>query len=153
MLNWFGDVRKDGRVHMGTDIHTRPQLEFSVRAGISGQATYYGEGEPSGGRVTITDIPGFRGVTVQYLHVTAPWEEGQTVEVNSNTVIGEARMQGNSTSHHLHMEVLVNGVHQNPMEYIQHSPSTLFGFSDPLTGIEYYIYVPRSVEKGGSRWF
>jgi RHS repeat-associated protein len=143
MLNWFGADRGGGRIHEGIDIHTRPQAPFAVIAGTGGRATYYTEGELSGGRVVVDEIPGHPNITVEHMHVESSREHGEIFNVDENTVIGTADEIGNATSPHDHLQVNVGGEPQDPMGYLVYPLGTQFNYTHPSESwLSFHVYVP-----------
>lgn len=142
--NEFGAPRDGGkRSHEGIDIHTRPQKSFPVIAGTSGRATYYTEGELSGGRVVIDEIPGYPNITVEHMHIESSREHGETFDVNPNTVVGTANDIGNASSPHDHLQVNVNGAPQDPMSYLVFPLSTRYNYTHPSEErLSFHVYVP-----------
>lgn len=77
------------------------------------QGSYYGG---SGyGNYVVVDHGG--GVTTLYAHLsTVSVSKGQTV--SQGTVLGITGSTGASTGPHLHYEVRINGVYQDPLNYL-----------------------------------
>lgn len=107
--------------HKGVDI-CNVRFDSSVFATKSGkvilassprQGSYYGG---SGyGNYVVVDHGG--GVTTLYAHLsTVSVSKGQTV--SQGTVLGITGSTGASTGPHLHYEVRINGVYQDPLNYL-----------------------------------
>src|SRR5690606_21660856 len=101
-----------GRMHYGLDI-AAPQ-GTPVRAAAAGVVTFAGWAG-SYGRMVSIDHGG--GVQTRYAHHSAILvKEGESVR--QGQVIARVGSTGQSTGPHLHFEVLINGEHQNPEDWL-----------------------------------
>ena len=103
---------RSGRMHTGIDIaanHGAP-----VVAGEAGRVT---SAAYQGGYGLMVQIDHGGGVVTRYAHLSsAAVKSGQQVE--RGQLIGRVGSTGNSTGPHLHFEVLFNGQHKNPVNYL-----------------------------------
>ncbi len=108
--------RRWGRGHAGIDIGAAKGT--AIKAAASGTVTYsqYGYNGGYGNYLIITHG---NGVQTVYGHCNTliaktgqKVSQGQTIATVGNT--------GNSTGNHLHFEVRVNGVTQNPLNYVSY---------------------------------
>lgn len=103
-----------GRSHKGIDIGA-PQ-GTTIYAAASGTVTYaqYGYGGGYGNHLIISHG---NGITTLYGHCTSLLvSEGQYV--TQGQAIATVGSTGSSTGNHLHLEIRVNGVAQNPQNYL-----------------------------------
>ena len=103
-----------GRSHKGIDIGA-PQ-GTTIYAAASGTVTFaqYGYGGGYGNHLIISHG---NGVTTLYGHCTSLLvSEGQSV--TQGQAIATVGSTGSSTGNHLHLEIRVNGVAQNPQNYL-----------------------------------
>lgn len=101
-----------GSLHRGIDIGVR---YGSVYAADGGKVIFTGNRGDGYGNVVKIDHGGGRVTMYAHLstiHVSAGQTvyQGQTIAISGNT--------GNTTGPHLHFEVHINGVPQNPMKYL-----------------------------------
>ena len=98
--------------HTGLDIATSTGTPISAAAG--GVVTYSGTRGTYGKLIIISHG---NGIETYYAHCNALYAEvGQTVAAGE--VIAEVGSTGKSTGPHLHLEIRVNGVAQNPQNYL-----------------------------------
>lgn len=104
--------RRSSGTHTGLDIAT--SLGTPIGAAAAGTVSYAGW-KGSYGNLVVIDHG--NGVQTYYAHCSAiyvsagtPVAQGQTISAVGST--------GNSTGPHLHLEVRVNGVCQNPQNYV-----------------------------------
>ncbi|MGN1230503.1 MAG: peptidoglycan DD-metalloendopeptidase family protein [Anaerotignum sp.] len=103
----------DGRKHYGMDISTRSQILpiSATAAGTVTTATYH----PEFGYYVVIDH--YNGFTTLYAHCTE-----LTVNVGDKVkrgdIIGTTGTTGMSTGIHCHYEIQLNGVYQNPRDYL-----------------------------------
>lgn len=101
-----------GRMHTGLDISNRPGTP--VWAPARGTVTFSGRDGAYGICITIDHG---NNIVTRYAHLQKSLvKEGQYVQ--RGDVIGALGSTGRSTGPHLHYEVLVGGVHVNPLRYI-----------------------------------
>ena len=103
-----------GRSHKGTDIGA-PQ-GTPIYAAASGTVIYsqYGYGGGYGNHVIISHG---NGVTTLYGHCTELYvDEGEYV--SQGELIASVGSTGESTGNHLHLEIRVNGIAQDPQNYL-----------------------------------
>ena len=99
--------------HYGIDIASR--LEEGIRAIGSGVVVYSGK---QAGYGNLIEIAHGNGYTTRYAHHKHAFvKKGMTVK--KNDVIALIGNEGNSTGPHLHLEVLHNNRHINPLEFIK----------------------------------
>ncbi len=99
-------------VHTGLDIAASTGTPISATA--SGTVTYAGVKGAYGNFIVISHE---NGVQTYYAHCSSiNVSVGQ--KVNQGDMIGRVGSTGNSTGPHLHLEVRVNGVAQNPQNYV-----------------------------------
>lgn len=103
---------RGGNIHKGLDISA--PYGTPIYAGASG--TVVSSGWYTGyGKQILIDHGG--GVVTRYAHCSSlAVSAGE--KVIQGQYIGAIGSTGNSTGNHLHFEVLVNGMHQNPVNYI-----------------------------------
>ena len=101
-----------GRSHTGLDIGASKGTK--IKAAAAGTVTKSGT---SGGYGQIVVISHGNGVETYYAHCSALYVKvGQ--KVSQGQVIAAVGSTGNSTGPHLHLEIRVNGVAQNPLNYL-----------------------------------
>lgn len=103
----------DGRKHMGMDISTRSQIIpiYATAAGTVTTATYH----PEFGYYVVIDH--YNGFTTLYAHCTELTVSAGD-KVKRGDVIGTTGTTGMSTGIHCHYEIQLNGVYQNPRDYL-----------------------------------
>lgn len=101
----------DGRVHKGIDIAT--SLNHPVQATADGQieATNYEPGY--GNYLKIDHGYGFKTLYAHNTKINCSVGD----KVKKGTVVAFAGSTGKSTGVHVHYEVILNGIHQNPRDY------------------------------------
>ena len=98
--------------HKGLDISARTGTPIVAPA--RGTVSFAG---PDGAYGNTIQIRHGAGISTRYAHMQRfVVKEGQTVR--RGTIIGYVGNTGRSTGPHLHYEVILNGVHVNPMRYI-----------------------------------
>ena len=104
--------RRSRGIHTGLDIATSKGTPIVAAAG--GKVTFAG---PKGSYGNLVVVDHGNGVQTYYAHCSAIYvSAGQTVSQGQKiSAIGST---GNSTGPHLHLEVRVDGVCQNPQNYI-----------------------------------
>lgn len=104
-----------GRLHSGIDIGAPNGTAIVAAAG--GTVTYAGySGNGYGNHFIITHG---NGVQTLYAHCTDLYvTAGQTV--SQGQLVATVGSTGNSTGNHLHFEVRINGVAQNPQNYVSY---------------------------------
>ncbi len=113
----FGYDAWRGGNHYGIDVGDAGIGGCNIYAAQGGTViTAYGDGGYHGGFGNYVIIDHGNGVSTLYAHCSGVTVyEGQTV--NKGDVIGYVGSTGWSTGNHLHFEVRVNGVSQNPLNY------------------------------------
>jgi len=105
-LNPFTNARQ---LHLGIDIALPTGTE--IVAAHAGEVTFAGN---SGGYGLLVIIDDGNGIVTKYAHAdTLLVSQGQ--EVAMGDPIATVGSTGDSTGPHLHFEVLINGVHRNPI--------------------------------------
>ena len=101
-----------GRAHTGLDVAAATGTKiYAAASGTVTNASY------SGGYGNLIIIDHGNGVETYYGHCSKIYAKvGDTVETGD--LIGLVGSTGNSTGPHLHFEVRINGVAQNPQKYI-----------------------------------
>lgn len=107
----FGE-RRWGYIHKGLDIANN--VGTNIHATASGVVIYAGWHGSYGRKIII--LHGFGYATV-YAHLSRMYVNVGD-EVTKDDVIGAMGDTGNSTGSHLHYEVLVNGIPNNPMDFL-----------------------------------
>ena len=103
---------RNGGYHSGLDIATASGTPIYATA--SGTVTYAGW---QGGYGNLVIISHGNGVETYYAHCSKIYvSKGDTVETGD--LISAVGSTGNSTGPHLHREVRINGVAQNPQNYL-----------------------------------
>lgn len=111
LTSGFGVRRRDN--HKGLDIAN--SMETPIRAAAAGTVTYAQYN--SGGYGNLVIISHGNGVQTYYGHCSKLYvTQGQTV--SQGEVISAMGSTGISTGSHLHWEVRINGVAQNPRNYL-----------------------------------
>lgn len=111
LTSGFGVRRRDN--HKGLDIAN--SMGTPIRAAAAGTVTYAQYN--SGGYGNLVIISHGNGVQTYYGHCSKLYvTQGQTV--SQGEVISEMGSTGISTGSHLHWEVRINGVAQNPRNYL-----------------------------------
>lgn len=105
-----------GRMHKGIDIaRTDRSTSPPILAAKEGVIESVGTAGGYGNRIIIDHGEGMKTL---YAHLSQiDVEVGQEVERYEQ--IGIMGTTGNSTGIHLHLEVIINGSHQNPMQYLE----------------------------------
>ncbi len=99
-------------LHRGLDISNR--IGMPIRAPARGTVTFVGT---EGGYGSVVILDHGNNITTRYAHLSkVSVKVGQYVQ--RGEVIAALGNSGRSTGPHLHYEVLVNGVHVNPLRYI-----------------------------------
>ena len=102
--------------HKGVDI-CNVGFTSSVFAVKSGKVLLTNTSGYGGGYGNYVVIDHGGGVTTLYAHMSVvKVSEGQMV--SQGTVLGITGSTGNSTGPHLHYEVMIDGVNQNPLDYL-----------------------------------
>lgn len=102
-----------GRSHTGIDIGAPKGTP--IYAAASGTVTYSGNKNDGYGNYII--LSNGNGVTTYYAHCSELLvSKGETVQ--QGQLIAKVGSTGNSTGNHLHFEIRVNGVAQNPQNYV-----------------------------------
>ncbi len=105
--------RRSSGTHKGLDIATNSGT--SIGAAASGTVTYAGWNSTGYGNLVIIDHG--NGVQTAYAHCSAIYVSvGQSVSTGQS--ISAVGSTGNSTGPHLHFEVRINGICQNPQNYV-----------------------------------
>jgi murein DD-endopeptidase MepM/ murein hydrolase activator NlpD len=107
----FGE-RRGSHIHQGLDIANRTGTPVNTTA--SGVVLFAGWHGGFGNKVIV--YHGFDYTTV-YAHLSKIYVSVGD-EVSQGDVIGTVGSTGYSTGPHLHYEVIVNGVHKNPMDFL-----------------------------------
>ena len=100
-------------LHTGLDIAANTGT--SIKAAASGVVTYSGTSTTGYGKYIV--ISHGDGIQTYYCHCSALYVEAGD-EVAQGEVIAAVGSTGNSTGPHLHLEIRVNGVCQNPQNYL-----------------------------------
>ena len=104
--------RRSSGIHKGLDIATSSGTPIGAAAG--GTVTFSGW---SGGYGNFIIIDHGNGIQTAYAHCSALYvSAGQYV--NQGQSIAAVGSTGNSTGPHLHLEIRINGVCQNPQNYL-----------------------------------
>lgn len=103
----------DGRVHKGVDLSTRSQIVpiYATAAGTVVEAAYH---DDFGYYVKIDHGNGF---TTLYAHNSENLVQVGD-KVKKGDVIGMTGSTGMSTGIHCHYEIQLNGIYQNPQDYV-----------------------------------
>lgn len=111
----FGPRPELGGFHYGVDI--APPCEAPIWAGSAGTVAFAG---PSSGYGNLIEISHPGGVSTRYGHM---YTNGVLVKVgdvvSAGQQIGRVGSAGRSTGCHLHFEVKVDGVQQDPVQYLR----------------------------------
>ncbi len=108
----FGE-RRWGHIHKGLDIANN--VGTNIHTSASGVVIYAGWHGSYGKKIII--YHGF-GYTTVYAHLSRI-DVNVGDEVTKDDIIGAMGDTGNSTGSHLHFEILVDGIPQNPQDYLQ----------------------------------
>jgi len=115
--SFFGE-RRWGHIHKGLDIAN--DIGTKIHATASGVVIYAGWHGSYGRKIIIYHGPGLYDAkySTVYAHLSKIYVKvGE--EVTKGDIIGTMGNTGNSTGPHLHYEVLVNGVPENPMDFFK----------------------------------
>ena len=129
-------IHGDKRFHFGIDIALPTGTE--ILAGFDGTVTRVGYDEDGWGNFVVIDNGA--GVQALYAHChTVVVSQGQGI--SEGDVIATVGTTGSSTGPHLHMEVIRNGRHLNPLFFVVtgEEASIQFGNARPLTPEEFAI--------------
>ncbi|MCY6485287.1 peptidoglycan DD-metalloendopeptidase family protein [Clostridium aestuarii] len=107
--------RRWGRIHKGIDIAANKGTP--IKAAYDGTISYAGWIEGYG---KVVKINHGNGLETLYAHCSAiKVKKGQNVK--KGELIGNVGSTGHSTGPHVHFEVRINGIAQNPVSYIKNS--------------------------------
>lgn len=110
-----GYGKRWGKMHKGVDIAA--PIGTTVIATLNGEVTYAGWQEGYG---KVIKIKHEKEIETVYGHLSViNVVKGQTVKKGEK--IGEVGSTGNSTGPHIHFEIRVNGLPNNPMNYINNN--------------------------------
>lgn len=106
--------------HSGIDISSgRPNGSAEVRPFKAGRVIEAARGAGGLGNMVVIDHG--EGLTSSYSHLASiSVQVGQ--QVNTSDIIGREGRTGSATGPHLHLEILRNGVHKNPRQFIPGNP-------------------------------
>jgi murein DD-endopeptidase MepM/ murein hydrolase activator NlpD len=112
----LGDGYGGARNHPGIDILAQEDTPIWAAQGGKVVQTSTGGGYNGGyGNLVVIDHP--NGLQTRYAHQkVVKVSVGQSV--TQGQVIGTVGLTGNTSGYHLHFEVYLNGVRQNPMNYL-----------------------------------
>ncbi|WP_228055833.1 peptidoglycan DD-metalloendopeptidase family protein [Lusitaniella coriacea] len=114
-LNEFGTPRRISGTHKGIDLSA--SAGTPIKAAKAGTVVIARVGW-NDGYGNYVKIDHGNGEETRYAHLSSiNVQEGQ--QVSAGTHIGNVGNTGNSTGPHLHFEIRINGVAQNPRNYIQ----------------------------------
>ena len=82
----------------------------------SGVVSFAGK---NGGYGTVVEINHGKGLVSRYAHLSKTFVSVGDV-IKRDTEIAEIGSTGRSTGPHLHLEILKNGVHEDPEKYFSH---------------------------------
>ena len=103
-------------VHQGIDIDQTAQPGAPMRAAHDGVVLFAG-GDPCCSYGYYVTLVGPSGIVTLYAHLEAfAVTSGQTVR--QGETLGGAGCTGHCTGTHLHFEVIVDGVHQDPLDHL-----------------------------------
>lgn len=105
--------RRNGRMHRGIDIAARTGTPINSADG--GTVTFAGY---QGAYGYLVEIDHKNGYKTKYAHCSKIHVKVGD-KVHKNQHIADIGNTGRSTGPHLHLEVLKNGVHQNPSKYVK----------------------------------
>lgn len=100
--------------HTGLDIGS--SIGTPIAAAASGTVAFSGRKSAYGNLITIDHG---NGVVTYYAHCSSLYKSVGEV-VNQGDIIAAVGMTGNTTGPHLHIEVRVNGVAYNPVDYFNY---------------------------------
>lgn len=104
---------RNGRMHQGIDFG---QAEGTpIPAANTGTVIGNGYG---GGTGYYVDLNHGGGIVTRSFHMVVPSELAIGAVVSKGQMIGRVGNTGNSFGDHLHWETIVNGVHQNPRDFM-----------------------------------
>lgn len=104
---------RNGRMHRGLDIANR--IGNSIKAADGGKVTFAGYKGTYGYLVELDHGNGYK---TRYAHCSKVFvKKGEKVYKGQH--IANIGNTGRSTGPHLHLEVIKNGVHQNPIKYVR----------------------------------
>lgn len=106
--------QRDGKFHKGIDIASSGVSGKNIVASANGVVQSVSSGSSYGNYVKISH--GNNNYTVYAHCMSISVRPGQTV--SQGQVIATVGSTGDSTGDHLHFEVIVNGQHHNPREYV-----------------------------------
>ncbi len=104
---------RGGRMHRGLDIAAKTGTP--IKAADGGRVTFVGR---RGAYGNLVEIDHENGYVTRYAHChTIKVKKGE--RVYKGQVIATVGNTGRSTGSHLHFEVIKNGKHQNPSNYVK----------------------------------
>jgi len=104
-----------GRPHQGIDLAA--PLGTGIQAAENGKVVYSSWKQGYGNFIVVDHGHGFE---THYAHCSKMLVHvGQSV--HKGQLIGRVGSTGNSTGPHLHFEVVANGIHRNPVKFLNHS--------------------------------
>lgn len=119
---------RDGGFHPGLDLASASAVPIVAAQG--GRVTVAQRNNPTAGNFVVVDHGG--ALSTRYLHLsTLAVTEGQQVGVGQ--ILGTQGNTGHSTGPHLHFEVLVNGLAQDPRPWLTGHGVTLPGTGQSAT--------------------
>lgn len=109
LYGWRGE-----RLHHGIDIPLPMGAPITAaRAGVVKRASM-----TAGGYGALVELDHGGGVETRYAHCSA-LAVSRGERVRAGQIIAYAGSTGRSTGSHLHFEILINGVAQNPLRFVQ----------------------------------
>lgn len=104
---------RDGRMHQGIDFGQPEGTPIPA----SNTGTVIGNGYGSGTGYYV-DLNHGNGIVTRSFHMVVPSDLAIGAVVSKGQMIGRVGNTGNSFGDHLHWETIVNGVHQNPRDFM-----------------------------------
>lgn len=104
---------RNGRMHQGIDFGQAEGTPIPA----SNDGTVIGNGYGSGTGYYV-DLNHGNGIVTRSFHMVVPSDLAIGAVVSKGQMIGRVGNTGNSFGDHLHWETIVNGVHQNPRDFM-----------------------------------